>query len=127
MGRIGALLAKRTFLAKNFYKKYGGNKKEISGMDFDKPVQTKTYKAGTELEQWTYLDKYGNPELGNYYTLPGTEPIKLGIPLKGRVKTTVVLKEDTKFLQSTTSDVKDWTPGSNKTLKGGGVYCTNLM
>lgn len=71
------------------------------------------------LEQWTYLDKDGKPIIGNYYTLPRAEPNKLGIPLENRVKTNIVLNEDTKLLKSTTSDIKDWPPGSNKELKEG--------
>jgi hypothetical protein len=55
--------------------------------------------------------------------LPGADPAKLGISLEGRIKVTSILNEDTKFLQSTTSDIKDtWTvPGKTFNAKGGEV------
>ena len=67
---------------------------------------TKTYPAGTIVEQWSEIDENGNPKTGNYYTLPGADPEKLGILLEGRVKTLYKLLEDTKFLQSTTKSIK---------------------
>jgi RHS repeat-associated protein len=120
--RIGDV---RKILARAFYEKEGFDKDKIKGhlkgIDFSKPVMTKTYPKGTIVEQWTYTDENGNPKTGNYYTLPGADPETLGIPLEGRVKTLYKLLEDTKFLQSTTKSIKDWTPGSNKILPGGGT------
>ncbi|HWK02986.1 MAG TPA: RHS repeat-associated core domain-containing protein [Puia sp.] len=117
-------LARNRFnFAKDFYETAGfapeRASSHISGIDLTKKVTEETYKKGTVLEQWTYLDKEGQPIMGDYYALPGADPSKLGIPLEGRVKTTIVLSEDTKFLQSTSADIKDWTPGSNRELKGG--------
>ena len=107
----GTLPIKRFDLADGFYKAAGFTDevyrfKHVSGIDFENPVFTKLYKKGTLLEQWTKLDDAGNPILGNYYTLPGQDPTKLGISLEGRIKTTVALKEDTKFLQSTTQNMQ---------------------
>jgi RHS repeat-associated protein len=120
--RIGDV---RRILAKTFYEKEGFDKNKIKGhlkgIDFSKPVMTKIYPKGTIVEQWSYTDDNGNPKTGNYYTLPGANPEQLGIPLEGRVKTTYKLLEDTKFLQSTTKSIKDWTPGSDKILPGGEV------
>jgi hypothetical protein len=129
-GRIQSLVRKE--LATNFYKKAGFDlieiPKHIKGIDLNSPVLTKTFKAGTLLEQWTYIDRTtGQPKIGNYYTLPGSDPTKLGIPLEGRVKTTLMILEDTKFLQSTTKSIQDWTtPG--RTLDGGGtqLFQTNV-
>ena len=115
----------RENLSSSFYKKAGFEIENIpshlKGIDFEKSVFTKTYKKGTVLEQWTYLDRItGNPKIGNYFTLPGSDPKKLGIPLEGRVKTSLELLEDTKFLQSTTKEIEDWTQ-SGRILKGGGT------
>ena len=120
-----ALARNRTTFAKGFYEEAGYSPTKtldhIKGIDLTKPVSEVTYKKGTQLEQWTYVDEQGNPKMGDYYTIPGTDPTKLGIPLKGRVKTTVVLTEDTKFLKSTTADIPDWRPGETGTLQGGGT------
>jgi hypothetical protein len=118
--RIGDI---RKILARAFYKKEGFAsdkiKGHLKGIDFSKPVMTKTYPKGTIVEQWSEIDENGNPKTGNYYTLPGADPEKLGIPLEGRVKTLYILLEDTKFLQSTTKSIKDWNEGSDKILPGG--------
>ena len=118
---------KREAFAKKYYKKVGGDASQTNGIDFSQPVFENTFKKGTVLEQWSYLDENGVPKRGNYYTLPGADPNKLGIPLEGRVKTKVTLNERTTFLQSTTSDVDDWTVQGRK-LKGGEtqLYRTNV-
>jgi RHS repeat-associated protein len=128
---IRAIATKRVALANNFYKEAGitddvQRASHLNGIDFSKEVQTVTYKKGTTLEQWTYLDANGNPKTGNYYTLPGTDPKTLGIPLEGRVKTQVVLQEETNFLKSTASEVENWNkPGSGEMLQGGGNQLFN--
>ena len=118
------VLSKRFKLARDFYKKEGyglqKTKNHMSGIDFDKAVQTKTLKKGTVLERYSYVDENGNPMPGDYYTTPGTDPCTLGIPLEGRVKVQVKLLEDTKFLKSTTSSVDDWTV-EGRVLEGGGT------
>ena len=125
-------LAKSRFtFAKEYYKSVGFTEEKavqhIKGIDLNEKVFETTIKKGTELVQWTYLDSEGRPILGSYFTLPNADPSKLGIPLEGRVKTTVVLSEDTKFLQSISSDIESWLePG--KTYKGGEVqlFQTNV-
>ncbi|HEY4063618.1 MAG TPA: RHS repeat-associated core domain-containing protein [Puia sp.] len=120
---LRGLARNRLDFAKNFYETAGFAPERagshMNGIDLTKKVVEETYKKGTVLEQWTYIDKDGHPIMGDYYALPGADPSRLGIPLEGRVKTTIVLNEDTKFLQSTSADIKDWTPGSNRELKGG--------
>ena len=128
----GTMPIKRFDLADDFYKMAGFSDEasrfsHVSGINFEKAVFTKTYKKGTPLEQWTKLDDAGKPIMGNYYTLPGEDPTKLGISLEGRVKTTVRLTEDTKFLQSTTQDIQYTTGG--EVYKGGGtqLFQTNVQ
>ncbi len=124
VGRLAGMVKARFNLASKVYKNAGYTEEQMlshtKGIDLSKEVFNKTYKKGTELEQWTYLDAQGNPKLGNYYTLPGSDPRTLGIPLEGRVKTTVVLQEDTQFLQSTAADIENWTK-AGEILKGGGT------
>lgn len=128
-----SLIKNRISFAKDFYKKSGFKDADalshMNGIDMTKKVLNTTLEKGTVLEQWTYLDANGKPKLGNYYTLPGTDPSTLGIPLEGRVKTTVVLQEATEFLQSTAGDIENWQkPGSGEVLKGGGTqfFQTNV-
>jgi RHS repeat-associated protein len=117
-----ALVKNRIETAKNFYKQAGFDEKNslshMNGIDMTKKVFETTLEKGTVLEQWTYLDTNGKPKLGNYYTLPGSDPSKLGIPLENRVKTTVTLRETTTFLQSTTGDIQNWNNPS-QILNGG--------
>ena len=116
-------LAKNRFnYSKEFYEGAGYSEQRIldhtKGIDLTQKIFETTLPKGTKLEQWTYLDNNGNPIMGDYYALPGADPTKLGIPLENRVKTTVVLTEDTKFLQSTAGDIENWLkPG--EMLKGG--------
>ncbi|SFP79739.1 RHS repeat domain-containing protein [Parafilimonas terrae] len=127
MSALKGVAKSRFNFAKDFYESAGYNDiKALShtkGVDLTNKVFETTLKKGTELEQWTFLDKNGKPILGDYYTLPGANPNKLGISLNdpmlgNRVKTTVILNEDTKFLQSTASDIENWNkPG--EILKGG--------
>ncbi|MFC0521246.1 hypothetical protein ACFFGL_11110, partial [Mesonia maritima] len=118
------LLNKRIRLARDFYKYEGYSlqkaRDHMVGINFDKAVQTKTLQKGTILERYSYLDPDGNPKPGDYYTKPGTDPNTLGIPMEGRVKVTVKLLEDTKFLKSTTSSMDDWTT-EGRILEGGGT------
>ncbi len=118
-------LAKGRFnFAKDFYAKAGYAEQRAldhtKGIDLSQKVYEETYKKGTVLEQWTYIDKItGKPIMGDYYALPGADPNKLGIPLADRIKTKVILTEDTKFLRSTTApSIENWNkPG--EMLKGG--------
>lgn len=99
----------------------------LTGINYEKSVFTKTYKKGTVLEQWSHLDEFGEPKLGNYYTLPGEDPSKLGIPLEGRVKTRIKLKEDTEFLQSTTQNIENWQKKGQYLERGGTqLFQTNV-
>jgi hypothetical protein len=123
-----ALVKNRTSFVKNFYEHAGYAPEKtlmhIEGIDFSKPVFEKTYKKGTILDQWRKIDpKTGESIPGDYYTLPGTDPNKLGIYLGNRIKIQVVLQEDTKFLQTTTSDITDtWSVGGKSIdVKGGGT------
>ena len=109
---------KREMYAKTYYEKAGGNPNHTNGIDFDEKVFEIEYAKGTVLEQWSYLDENGLPIQGSYYCLPNADPTKLGIPLENRVKTTVILQEDTKFLQSTAATVEDWTV-QGRILDGG--------
>ena len=130
---IAKTAANRFNFAKSFYKEAGFAEEQFighaKGIDLTEKVFETTLKKGTKLEQWTYLDQAGKPKLGNYYAFEGTDPTKIGLPLEGRVKTTVVLKEDTKFLQSTAGDIENWNkPGSGEMLKGGApqLFQTNV-
>jgi Bacterial toxin 46 len=126
VGELANVTGRRFNLAKSFYLAEGYPEgraaNHMGGIDFSKPVQTATYKKGTVLEQWLQVDKTtGATVPGDYYTLPGADPTKLGISLEGRVKVNIVLGEDTKFLKSTTSDIQDtWSkPGQVISTKGG--------
>lgn len=119
---LKGLARSRFNFARNFYQEAGYAEQRMldhtKGIDLSHKVYEQTYKKGTVLEQWTYLDGAGKPKMGDYFALPGSDPTKLGIPLEGRVKTTVVLTEDTKFLQSTAANIENWNkPG--EMLKGG--------
>ncbi|ULQ55430.1 hypothetical protein KJS94_12335 [Flavihumibacter rivuli] len=119
---ISKLARNRFNFARNYYKSAGYNEERTlshtKGIDLSQKVYEETYKKGTVLEQWTYIDDTGKPIMGDYFALPGADPNKLGIPLTSRVKTTVVLTEDTKFLRSTAGDIENWNkPG--EILKGG--------
>ena len=122
------LATNRFSFAKNFYKAAGYSEKDavdgVRGIELTDKVFETTLKKGTVVEQWLKVDKAtGELRPGNYYTLPGADPSKLGISLEGRVKVQSVLNEDTKFLQSTTADIVDtWsTPGKPVATKGGEV------
>lgn len=91
----------RSNLARQFYEKVGGNLKELSGIDFNKAVQTITLKKGSIVQQW--VRKGGN--VGSYFTYEGADAAKLGISTEGRVLKTFELTEDVKVLQSTTKDI----------------------
>ena len=70
----------------------------LRGIKLSQKVFETTLKKSTEVKQWLKVDKVtGELIPGNYYTLPGAEPNKLGISLEGRVKIRSVLNEDTKF------------------------------
>jgi len=120
------LAGNRFNFAKNFYKAAGYSEanavEHIRGIELTEKVFETTLKKGTEVEQWLRVDKAtGELIPGNYYTLPGADPAKLGINLEGRVRVKSVLNEDTKFLQSTAADISDtWTtPGKTVEVKGG--------
>ena len=120
-----SFVTKRINLADEFYKAAGfvddtRRAGHLNGIDFSKQVSTTTLKAGTQLEQYVFLDAAGNPKAGNYFSLPGADAQKLGIDLNGRVKITVTLTEDTKFLKSTTGTIENWNkPGSGEMFQGG--------
>jgi hypothetical protein len=131
-GEAGRLAASRFNFAKQFYKEAGFAEGAIvdhtRGIDLSEKVFATTLKKGTQLDQWAYKDPFTKEiKMGNYYSLPGEDPSKLGISLENRVKVSVTLTEDTKFLQSTAGDIKDWT-GSGKTFTGGGtqLFQTNV-
>ena len=94
--------------ASRFYAKFPGfaeNPQRIvdhlRGIDFSKDVFETTIEKGTVLEQW--VGKHG---VGDYFTMPGEDPSKLGIDITGRTKKIFVVTEDTKVLQSTTADIE---------------------
>lgn len=118
-------VGERMVYAFKFYKEDGmacdSIPDQVKGIDLTKPVSVITLKKGTIIVQWTHLNKAnGKPIIGHYCTLPGADPHKLGISLEGRVKTTLVLTQDTKFLRSIASDITDWHP-TGKIFKGGAV------
>ena len=120
-------LAKNRFnFAKGFYEAAGYEEKRvldhIGGIDLNEKVLETTLKKGTVIEQWRQVDlSNGALKAGDYYTLPGADPTKLGVDLTGRVKVSITLNEDTKFLQSTAGDITDtWSkPGQAINVKGG--------
>jgi len=119
-----ALLNSRIRFARDYYKQSGYSldqtRRHMVGIDFDQGVQKTTLKKGTILERYSYVDKNGNPKPGDYYAKAGTDPNTLGIPLEGRVKVTIKLKENTEFLQSKASNIDDWTV-EGRELQGGGT------
>lgn len=122
------LATNRFNFAKKFYMSAGYSEAAaidgVRGIELTEKVFETTLKKGTIVEQWLKVDKTtGKLIPGNYYTLPGADPSKLGISLEGRVKVQSVLNEDTKFLQSTTTDILDtWTtPGKAVSTQGGEI------
>lgn len=117
-GFVETIATKRTNLATSFYKKVGGNLKELSGIDFESAVQTKTLKKGTVVQQWV---REGG-EVGSYFAYEGADAAKLGISTEGRVLKTFKLTEDVKVLQSKTKDIAGHKGGEtqiyNPELKG---------
>ena len=101
----------RQALAKNFYNKFGEARvdSKLAGIDFTKPVQTRTLSAGTTVEQWVGADG----KMGKYFAPVGSDPATLGISVEGRTLQQFTLNEDVKVLQSTAADL-----GGNS---GGGV------
>ncbi len=100
-GLSAMALATRTSLATSFYKKFGGNLKELSGINFAKPVQITTLKKGSIVQQWV---REGG-EVGSYFTYEGADAAKLGINTEGRILKSFELTSDVKVLQSTTQDI----------------------
>jgi len=92
----------------------------VSNMNLLSQVFENTLSKGRIIKMYCYLDKNNNPILGNYATFPNVDPQTLGIPLEGRHLVYIKLNETVTFLQSTTSNVKDWT-GPNRMLRGGGI------
>ncbi len=112
--------------AKNFYKSAGYDEataiRELKGIELTSKVDDIVLKKGTVVEQWLKVDKStGKLIPGNYFTLPGADPTKLGVSLEGRIKVLSILDEVTKFLKSTAADMIDtWTvPGKSIVVKGG--------
>ena len=94
-------ISARKDLAEAFYKKVGGDVSEITGINFEKAVQTTTLKKGTVVQQWVRNDG----EVGSYFALEGADAAKLGIKTKDRTLRTFELTEDVKVLKSTTKDI----------------------
>ncbi|MBS1736101.1 MAG: hypothetical protein JSS98_05775, partial [Bacteroidetes bacterium] len=131
-GELAELASQRLNFAKKFYNEAGfSNKqfiKESGGIDLNEKVFETTLKKGTLLEQWAIKNPItGEIKMGNYYTFPGQDPTKLGVSLENRVKISITLSEDTKFLQSTTGNIPDWN-GSGEVFKGGAtqLFQTNV-
>src|ERR1700694_2962717 len=123
---IAKIATNRFNFAKQFYSEAGFSEesfvKHARGIDLSEKVFETTLTKGTKLEQWRKVEPTtGETVPGDYYTLPGADPKKLGIDVTGRVKVTVELNEDTKFLHSTAADIKDtWSkPGRTTEVKGG--------
>jgi RHS repeat-associated protein len=123
---ISELAANRFNFAKQFYKSAGYSPQKFldhaRGIDLANKVFETELKTGDILEQWRKVDLVtGETIPSDYYTLPGADLKKLGIDVAGRVKVTLRLEKDTKFLQSTTADIEDtWTtPGKTIEVKGG--------
>ena len=127
------LIAQRRALARRFYEEQGFPPDKINGhlngIDFSKPVEVVPLKKGTVLEQWNF----GSYQ-GDYYTLPGTDPRTLGIPMERTNNVTglieqrtvrqFVVQEDVQALRSTAGNI-DWPPYG--TLNGGGQqFMTNV-
>jgi hypothetical protein len=104
----------RSLLAKSFYEKFGeaNIESKLKGIDFSKPVQTVTLKAGTTVEQW--VDASGT--VGKYFAPVGSDPSKLGLSGKPFLKQ-FTLTEDVKVLKSTANDFNG--------NKGGGIQYFN--
>lgn len=117
-------LAYKTYLRQGFSPKLTLD--HTKGIDFTLPVFTKTYKKGTVLEQWCYLNSDGTPKVGNYFTPVGSDENKLGISLDGRFKFKFKLLEDTEFLQSTTKTIPDYRPGKVGEFEGGETQLFNV-
>jgi RHS repeat-associated protein len=100
-----AKVTARTNLATQFYKKagYTGTRaaEHMTGINFEKAVQTTTLKKGTVVQQWV-----GEDGVGNYFTpLENGASKNLGISYEGRTLQQFTLTEDVKVLQSTAADI----------------------
>ncbi len=102
-----ALVGKRVALASAFYEKSGVTdpakaSSHMDGIDFNKPVQTVTLKAGTIVQQWV------GREIGNYFTtLENGAAHNLGIKdYSARTLTQFKLSKDIQVLKSTAADYK---------------------
>ncbi|MEM8940333.1 MAG: polymorphic toxin type 46 domain-containing protein, partial [Bacteroidota bacterium] len=106
------IMATRFKIADNFYRRSGFSNYEdhLAGINFQKPVSVQSLKKGTLVEQWV---REGG-EVGGYFAKPGTDPAKLGISTKGRIRKTFELTEDTKVLKSTTQDIGGHTGGETQ-------------
>jgi RHS repeat-associated protein len=104
--------------AGSFFAEKGLDVKLFDGIDFNKPVSVTTLAEGTKLVQWRPAGS--TSPTGNWYTTPGADPSKLGIPSSYTQAFDVVLKQPVKVLQSTAADIKDWTGGPN-VFKGGAI------
>ena len=93
----------RLTIADNFYRKsgYSDYNNHLDGIDFDKPVSIQILKQGTVVEQWV---REGG-KVGDYFTVPDTDPSSLGIKTTGRVKMLFELTEDVRVLKSTAGDI----------------------
>lgn len=108
-------------LAIEFYSKYGESNivSKLSGINFNKAVQTRTLKAGTIVEQWVNADG----TIGKYFAPIGSDASKLGINTEGRSLKQFTLTSDVKVLESTAADYYDKATGN--TYKGGGIQYFN--
>jgi len=110
-------LAARKSLATDFYRSSGMPEFKIDGhlegIDFEEPVNVKTLKKGTVVEQW----QLPGVSQGNYYANPGSKPTELGISAEARNRNTgkvekkvankYIVVEDIEVLESTAAPYPD--------------------
>ena len=110
-------LAARKSLATDFYKSSGMPEFKIDGhlegINFEKPVNVKTLKKGTVVEQW----QLPGVSQGNYYADPGSKPTELGISAEARNRNTgkvekkvankYIVTKDIEVLESTAAPYPD--------------------
>ena len=110
--------------AEQFYKDNGVTgdlDSHLKGIDYNQPVEVVTLKSGEVYEQFSYLDRVtGEPRVGNYFAEIGADPTQLGIPVAGRVRVQVTLKEDVSFLKTATASIESWN-GDGAVFGGGGI------
>ncbi len=127
-----ALVQARKKTAHDFYVNQGFAVHRIAshldGIDFSKPVEVVTLRPPTTVVQY----QVPGAAQGNYYSIPGTQPEKLGISARSQTKdgsivqkqaSTYVIQEDVAVLRSTAAKITDsWSiPGKEVLTTGGGT------